>query len=277
MSASASRALRNKLVPAIVIPVCFLVLLLVLVLCLRRRSKKRVAEIESPVFGNRAVQRGGPYGGTGSVSGMTQHSDGSSHTSFQTSDSAIGVALSGPEPRTRWGRRSLTDIFAGRNRRSGHSSFGGGPAPELIAPEDPMPITPDFGMSMSQAGLNQAYQPGMPRPVTGYQHDEFSSPSIRSVPTPTIQQHRQSDASEWTASTEPEDDYHGSEGTESVYQARDDDIPPPPPVPATWLYRENAGASRVTQGTQGTATGESQYYSSRSDAGSDTTTRENGN
>ncbi|KAI5475350.1 hypothetical protein MNV49_001581 [Pseudohyphozyma bogoriensis] len=141
-----------------------------------------------------------------SPQGHSRGPNGSSQSSFETTESAIGVAYGG-EPRTRWGRRSLLDVMAGaaavlgtgnRAARESSSSFGGGR--ESLASAASMTSGHDGRGSVS------GYQPGMPRPVPGpgtYGYDQFASPSQTPVQiggTRTLGT-RRSSSSVWTQTT----------------------------------------------------------------------------
>lgn len=125
----------------------------------------------------------------GRPSGPAAHPN-TSAESFATSPSAIGVAYSEPQPRTRWGRRSLTDVImagAVTEEMSRSGSVAGGsvigtmPGAHAEAGQhdasSPLPQSPSFGgRQPSITGLNEveagglaypysSYRPGMPRPL----------------------------------------------------------------------------------------------------------------
>ncbi|SCZ90325.1 BZ3500_MvSof-1268-A1-R1_Chr1-3g01918 [Microbotryum saponariae] len=186
-STSSNHRLRDILLPALLVPLGLILLATALFLCTKRRNSKDQAgtagnESSWGGSGNDGAMIGAPpaaalmaaaaAGTSNSRSGSSSNNP--SQDSFGTSPSAIGVAYSGVEPRSKWGRRSLTDVIAGGVRAAGvggssrgrgqvtstTSSFGGGRQPSMTGISD-------------YAGTAIDYQPGQMRPV--------ATPSILSV------------------------------------------------------------------------------------------------
>ncbi|SCV68415.1 BQ2448_536 [Microbotryum intermedium] len=179
-SSSSNHRLRDILLPALLVPFGLLLLAVALLLCIKRRKSKNNAggnESSWGGSGNDGAMAGAPpaaalmaataAGAANSRSGSSSNNP--SQDSFGTSPSAIGVAYSGVEPRSKWGRRSLTDVIAGGIRAAGvggsngsrgrgqvtstASSFGGGRQPSMTGISD-------------YDGTAIDYQPGQMRPVT---------------------------------------------------------------------------------------------------------------
>ncbi|KAK4057590.1 hypothetical protein OIO90_001235 [Microbotryomycetes sp. JL221] len=112
-----SNRIRNIVVPSVVIPVGLILLGILLYFCLKRRSKHE-NESSSNVVG--PISNPIPTNNNRVTGRQTQGQI--SNESFATSPSAIGVAISDPQPRTKWGRRSFIEAFAAgraaRNRSS---------------------------------------------------------------------------------------------------------------------------------------------------------------
>ncbi|KAK4055223.1 hypothetical protein OIV83_000503 [Microbotryomycetes sp. JL201] len=183
--------IRNIVVPAVVIPIGLLLLAVLLWLCLKRRSrdhdKTSVGDISHPMPAGAAVSGRQAAG---------QHSN----ESFATSPSAIGVAVSDPQPRTKWGRRSFIEAFA-----AGRAARNRGPAAEPQAVSTS--TVQGAGRQPSVTNMSEiaaggalaggaaagdrpysptTYRPGMQRPLmspVSHHYDPFvQPPSIVPVP-----------------------------------------------------------------------------------------------
>ncbi|KAK4699632.1 hypothetical protein P7C70_g6628, partial [Phenoliferia sp. Uapishka_3] len=213
-------ALIRKVVPAVIIPIAFILFILLLIWLLRRRSRQRHT-LQSPTFGFENQRSPSMF--------PPRDTDGHSSRSFDTTDSAIGVAYGGP--RTRWGRRSLVDVLAGsfsgnaRPRGSGGSSSSfGHTSPSMRESFSHSVVSVSHNNDpRSSAGV---YSPGQPRPFVGYQHDEFGSPTL-SPPPRAATGNRQSDISERSEWTQSSDYTSDGDGTPRIISTR----PLPPPVP----------------------------------------------
>ncbi|SGY34967.1 BQ5605_C002g01708 [Microbotryum silenes-dioicae] len=200
-STSSNHRLRDILLPALLVPLGLILLAIALFLCTKRRNSKYKAgtagnESSWGGSGNDGAMTGAPpaaalmaaaaAGTSNSRSGSSSNNP--SQDSFGTSPSAIGVAYSGVEPRSKWGRRSLTDVIAGGVRAaevggssrgrgqvtSTTSSFGGGRQASMTGISD-------------YAGTAIDYQPGQMRPVAT--PSIFSASMSESNPgTPVFQQ-----------------------------------------------------------------------------------------
>lgn len=183
--------------------------------------------------------------------------------SFATTPSAIGVAFS--EPRTKWGRRSLSDVVAagavgagsaaaaGKGRGqviSASSSFGGGRQPSITNMSE---LGSD--VSSGRPYSPNAYRPGMPRPLMsppGTQHyDPFSAPpSI----VPVV---ARGSSTAWAAASSGTNSAYGSDGDAESLLGSDDrhaaNLTPPmaAAVPYTSLHAQQAQRSRVDTQTSG--------------------------
>lgn len=184
--------------------------------------------------------------------------------SFATTPSAIGVAFS--EPRTKWGRRSLSDVVAagavgagsaaaaGKGRGqviSASSSFGGGRQPSMTnlseVSDGSRPYSPN------------AYRPGMPRPLMsppGTAHyDPFTAPpSI--VPVAA-----RGSSTAWAqgAPSNGSNSAYGSDGDrDSILDERQADYNLPPAIPAALPYSTTSQAQHSRADTQ--TSGEDVFY-----------------
>lgn len=190
---------------------------------------------------------------------------GASAESFATTPSAIGVAFS--EPRTKWGRRSLSDVVAagavgagsaaaaGKGRGqviSASSSFGGGRQPSITNLSEVSDGTRPYS----------PYRPGMPRPLMnppGTQHyDPFA------VPPSIVPVAARGSSTAWAAAS--------SSGSDSAYgsdNGRDSDeprqvggsgshLPPAVPHPVPYSSDRPQHSRADTQATQ--TSGEDVFY-----------------
>ncbi|KAM0793456.1 hypothetical protein ACM66B_000899 [Microbotryomycetes sp. NB124-2] len=183
--------IRNIVVPAVVVPIGLILLAVLLWLCLKRRSKdddrRSVGDISRPMPAGAAVSGRQAAG---------QHSN----ESFATSPSAIGVAVSDPQPRTKWGRRSFIEAFAAgraaRNKGTGaepqavstSTVQGAGRQPSVTNMSE---IAAGGALASGAAASDRpysptTYRPGMQRPLmspVSHHYDPFvQPPSIVPVP-----------------------------------------------------------------------------------------------